>query len=101
MFWRVELPLARPAIAGGIALVLMETLADYGTVAYFAVDTFTTGIYRAWFSLGDRAAAAQLATLLLGFVVAAVALERGLAALGARRRRPARANGRVVNEAAG
>ena len=76
VFWRIELPLARPAIAGGIALVLMETLADYGTVAYFAVDTFTTGIYRAWFSLGDRAAAAQLATLLLGFVVAAVALER-------------------------
>ena len=61
VFWRVELPLARPAIAGGIALALMETLADYGTVAYFAVDTFTTGIYRAWFSLGDRAAAAQLA----------------------------------------
>ena len=43
----------------------METLADYGTVAYFAVDTFTTGIYRAWFSLGDRVAAAQLSTLLL------------------------------------
>ncbi|HVE51287.1 MAG TPA: iron ABC transporter permease [Casimicrobiaceae bacterium] len=75
-FWRVELPLARPAIAGGIALALMETLADYGTVAYFAIDTFTTGIYRAWFSLGDRAAAAQLATSLLGFVVAAVAIER-------------------------
>ena len=76
VFWQVELPLARPAIAGGIALVLMETLADYGTVAYFAVDTFTTGIYRAWFSLGDRAAAAQLATALLGFIVAAVAIER-------------------------
>jgi iron(III) transport system permease protein len=76
VFWRVELPLARPAIAGGIALALMETLADYGTVAYFAVDTFTTGVYRAWFSLGDRTAAAQLATALLAFVVAAVALER-------------------------
>jgi iron(III) transport system permease protein len=75
-FWRVELPLARPAIAGGIALALMETLADYGTVAYFAVDTFTTGVYRAWFSLGDRTAAAQLASVLLLFVVAAVALER-------------------------
>jgi iron(III) transport system permease protein len=75
-FWRVELPLARPAIAGGIALALMETLADYGTVAYFAVDTFTTGIYRAWFSLGDRTAAAQLATALLVFVIGAVALER-------------------------
>lgn len=75
-FWRVELPLARPAIAGGIALALMETLADYGTVAYFAVDTFTTGIYRAWFSLGDRTAAAQLASMLLLFVIAAIALER-------------------------
>jgi iron(III) transport system permease protein len=75
-FWHVEMPLARPAVAGGIALVLMETLADYGTVAYFAVDTFTTGIYRAWFSLGDRAAAAQLAIALLGFVVLALALER-------------------------
>jgi iron(III) transport system permease protein len=82
-FWRVELPLARPAIAGGVALALMETLADYGTVAYFAVQTFTTGIYRAWFSLGDRAAAAQLATVLLLFVVAAVALEK--ASRGARR----------------
>ena len=47
----------------------METLADYGTVSYFAVPTFTTGIYRAWFSLGDRVAAAQLAAALLGFVV--------------------------------
>jgi iron(III) transport system permease protein len=75
-FLRVELPLARPAIAGGIALALMETLADFGTVAYFAVDTFTTGIYRAWFTLGDRTAAAQLSAALLVFVVAAVAVER-------------------------
>jgi len=82
-FWRVELPLARPAIAGGVALALMETLADYGTVSYFAVDTFTTGIYRAWFSLGDRAAASQLAVALLLFVIGAVALER--ASRGARR----------------
>ena len=76
VFWRVSLPLARPAIAAGVALVLMETLADYGTVAYFGVDTFTTGIYRAWFSLGDRTAAAQLATLLLGFVVLLLLIER-------------------------
>jgi iron(III) transport system permease protein len=75
-FFRVELPLARPAIAAGIALALMETLADFGTVAYFAVDTFTTGIYRAWFSLGDRTAAAQLSAALLVFVVAALGLER-------------------------
>jgi iron(III) transport system permease protein len=75
-FWRVDLPLARPAIAGGIALALMETLADYGTVAYFAVDTFTTGIYRAWFALGDRVAAAQLSAALLAFVIGAILLER-------------------------
>ncbi len=75
-FLRVSLPLARPAIAAGVALVLMETLADYGTVSYFAVQTFTTGIYRAWFSLGDRVAAAQLAMCLLGFVVLVLALER-------------------------
>ncbi len=76
VFWRVSLPLARPALAAGVALVLMETLADYGTVAYFGVDTFTTGIYRAWFSLGDRHAAVQLATLLLGFVLLLLLLER-------------------------
>ncbi len=75
-FWRVSIPLARPAIAAGIALALMETLADYGTVAYFAVQTFTTGIYRAWFSLGDRVAAAQLAAALLGFVALLILLER-------------------------
>ena len=75
-FFRVSLPLARPALAAGVALVLMETLADYGTVAYFAVPTFTTGIYRAWFALGDRVAAAQLAGALLTFVLCLLALER-------------------------
>jgi len=99
-FWRVDLPLARPAIAGGIALALMETLADYGTVAYFAVDTFTTGIYRAWFSLGDRVAAAQLAAALLAFVIGAVLLERwsrGAARVaGASRQRNPKAPARMV-----
>ncbi|HPI60112.1 iron ABC transporter permease [Zoogloea sp.] len=75
-FFTVSLPLARPAIAAGVALALMETLADYGTVAYFAVNTFTTGIYRAWFSLGDRVASAQLAAILLGFVLLLVVVER-------------------------
>lgn len=74
-FFQVSLPLARPALVAGTALALMETLADYGTVAYFGVQTFTTGIYRAWFSLGDRTAAAQLAALLLGFVVLVLVLE--------------------------
>jgi len=75
-FFRVSLPLARPAVAAGATLALMETLADYGTVSYFGVQTFTTGIYRAWFSLGDRIAAAQLAAALLGFVVLLLALGR-------------------------
>jgi len=75
-FFRVSLPLARPAIAAGVALALMETLADFGAVSYFGVQTFTTGIYRAWFSLGDRVAAAQLASALLGFVILVLALER-------------------------
>ena len=75
-FFAVSLPLARPAIVAGIALALMETLADYGTVAYFAVNTFTTGIYRAWFSLGDRVAAAQLAAMLLSFVLFLLMVER-------------------------
>jgi iron(III) transport system permease protein len=75
-FFRVSLPLAPPALVAGVALVLMETLADYGTVAYFAVPTFTTGIYRAWFALGDRVAAAQLAGALLSFVLCLMALER-------------------------
>jgi len=75
-FVRVTLPMARPAIIGGVALALMETLADYGTVSYFAVQTFTTGIYRAWFSLADRTAAAQLSMCLLGFVVLVLSLER-------------------------
>ena len=75
-FFQVSLPLARPAIVAGVALALMETLADYGTVSYFAVQTFTTGIYRAWFSLGDRVAAAQLSMALLFFVVAVLTLER-------------------------
>lgn len=84
-FWRVSLPLARPALAAGTALALMETLADYGTVAYFGVNTFTTGIYRTWFALGDRVASAQLAGCLLSFVFALLALEhisRGRARFG-------------------
>ena len=74
-FFKVSLPLARPAVVAGASLALMETLADYGTVSYFGVQTFTTGIYRAWFSLGDRTAAAQLAAALLGFVVLLLLLE--------------------------
>jgi iron(III) transport system permease protein len=75
-FLRVAVPLARPAIAAGAALALMETLADFGTVSYFAVEVFTTGIFKAWLSMGDNVAAAQLSSCLLGFVVVVLALER-------------------------
>ncbi len=73
---RLALPMARPAIVTGLTLALMETLADYGTVQYFGVSTFTTGIFRTFYGFGDVAAAAQLASVLLGFVVLLMALER-------------------------
>jgi iron(III) transport system permease protein len=75
-FFTVALPLARPAIAAGLSLVLMETLADYGTVQYFGVSTFTTGIFRTWYGLDNAPAAAQLAAMMLIFVVVLVTLER-------------------------
>jgi iron(III) transport system permease protein len=75
-FLRVALPLARPAIVAGLSLALMETLADYGTVQYFGVSTFTTGIFRTWYGLNSPAGAAQLSALLLGFVLVLIALER-------------------------
>lgn len=75
-FLHVALPMARPALAGGVALALMETLADFGTVQHFAVRTFTTGIYDAWFGLSDRPAAAQLAACLMGLVALLLLLER-------------------------
>jgi iron(III) transport system permease protein len=75
-FFRINLPLARPAIAGGVLLAVMETIADFGTVAYFGVQTFATGIYTSWFSMADRAAAAQLALCLLCFALLLAMLER-------------------------
>jgi iron(III) transport system permease protein len=75
-FYRVALPLARPAIVAGLSLALMETLADYGTVSYFGLGVFTTGIFRTWFGLGDSVAAAKLAAILLLFVIALVVIER-------------------------
>lgn len=74
-FFKVALPLARPAIAGGIALACMEVLNDYGVVKYFGVNTFTTGIFRAWFSLGDSTSAIYLAAILLVFVFVILYLE--------------------------
>jgi iron(III) transport system permease protein len=86
-FWRVSLPMARPAIAGGVILALMETIADFGTVAHFGVQTFATGIYSAWFSMGDRMAASQLALCLLVVALSFALLER--AQRGAAKRFPA------------
>lgn len=76
-FRRVALPAARPAIAGGLALVLMETLADFGVVEYFGVPVFSTGIFRSWIGLGDKVAAMRLAAVMLLFVALLVALEQG------------------------
>ena len=74
-FLTVALPLARPAIIAGLALALMETLNDFGTVQYFGVDTFTTGIYRTWFGMGERVASAQLAAVLMMFILWLILLE--------------------------
>lgn len=71
----IALPLARPAVAAGVALVLMETLADFGVTSYFGIQTFTTGIIKAWLSLDNRLAAAQLATMLLAMVLLLLWLE--------------------------
>ncbi|MBI4182838.1 MAG: iron ABC transporter permease [Proteobacteria bacterium] len=75
-FFAVALPLARPGIAVGLMLVLMETLNDFGTVDYFAVPTFTAGIFRVWLGMNSAAGAAQLALVLLGFVLVVIGLER-------------------------
>ncbi|NBT91541.1 MAG: iron ABC transporter permease [Betaproteobacteria bacterium] len=92
--FRVALPLARPAIAAGLALAMMETLADFGVSSYFGVQTFSTGIYKAWLVMDNRVAAAQLSSVLLFFVAAVLWWEhRAQARLRfANRRGPARSN---------
>ena len=75
-FFRVALPLARPAIIAGLSLALMETLSDFGTVDYFGVGTFTTGIYRTWFGMGAQVAAAQLSAMLMVFILVPVSYTR-------------------------
>lgn len=72
----VALPLARPAVAAGVALALMETLADFGVTSYFGIQTFSTAIVKAWLAMDDRRVAAQLSTMLLGFVLVLLWLER-------------------------
>ncbi len=73
---QVALPLARPAVAAGVALALMETLADFGVSSYFGIQTFTAGIYKAWLAMDNRIAAAQLATMLLVLVALLLKLEQ-------------------------
>ena len=76
LFWKVALPVARPAIAGGIALVLMETIADFGVVEHFGVPTFTVGIFRTWYGMGQYNAALQLAGWLFVIVAFLVIAEQ-------------------------
>ena len=78
-FLEVTMPLARPSLAAGVALAMMEALADFGTVATFGYRTLTEGIYRVWYGMFDRVAAAQLASVLLLFAAALLAIERALA----------------------
>jgi iron(III) transport system permease protein len=78
VFWKVMLPLARPSIAAGLALALMEALADFGTVGLYGYSTFTVAIYRVWFGLFNREAATELASVLLCFTFGLLFLERGL-----------------------
>ncbi|NVK43333.1 MAG: iron ABC transporter permease [Oceanospirillaceae bacterium] len=75
-FWRISLPIARPAIAVGVSLVSMETINDFGTVDYFAVKSLTAGIYDTWLNMYNLGGAAQIASLMLIFVVMLITLER-------------------------
>ena len=76
MFWRLGLPLVRPAIAAGVALAMMETVADYGTVAYFGVQTLTTGVFSTWLNGNNAGGAAQIAGVILTLILVLLAVER-------------------------
>ncbi|SMG30635.1 iron(III) transport system permease protein [Marivirga sericea] len=75
-FFKIALPISRPAIIGGLSLVMMEVLNDYGAVKYFGVSTFTTGIFRAWFSFGDPNSAINLSGILMAFIFIMIMVER-------------------------
>jgi iron(III) transport system permease protein len=89
LFWRLGLPLARPAIAAGVALALMETVADFGTVAHFGVQTLTTGVFSTWLNGGNAGGAAQIAGVIMMLIFVLVAMER-ISRRNARFHRPAR-----------
>jgi iron(III) transport system permease protein len=89
LFWRLGLPLARPALAAGVALALMETVADFGTVSHFGVQTLTTGVFSTWLSGGNAGGAAQIAGVIMMLILTLVAIER-ISRRNARFHRPAR-----------
>ena len=95
LFWRVGLPLARPAIAAGLALVLMETVADFGTVQHFAVQTLTTGVFSTWLNGDNAGGAAQLAGVILVLILGLIFVERS-SRRNARFHKPSRAVRPVV-----
>ncbi|WMN11854.1 iron ABC transporter permease [Marivirga salinae] len=75
-FFKIALPISRPAIIGGLSLVMMEVLNDYGAVKYYGISTFTTGIFRAWFSFGDPNSAINLSGILMAFIFIMIMAER-------------------------
>ena len=94
LFWRVGLPLARPSIAAGVALVLMETVGDFGTVQYFGVQTLTTGVFSTWLDGNNAGGAAQIAGVILLLILLLIGLER-VGRRNARFHRPLRSARRV------
>jgi iron(III) transport system permease protein len=100
LFWRVGLPLARPAIATGVALALMETVADYGTVTHFGVQTLTTGVFSTWLNGNNAGGAAQIAGVILTLILILVAVER-ISRRRARFHRPGRSSRPVVPQRLG
>ena len=78
IFYKLGIPIIRPAIIGGAMLVAMETLSDFGAVEHFAIQTFTTGIFRAWYGMYDMNSAIRLAFFLITFVFIVLAFEKVL-----------------------
>ena len=76
VFWKIALPMARPAIIAGVSLVVMETLNDYGAVKHFGIPTFTSGIFRTWLGMGDLVGALQLSAVLIFFIFLLLVLEK-------------------------
>ena len=78
IFWKIALPMARPAIVAGMSLVIMETLNDYGAVKYFGISTFTSGIFRTWLGMGDLTGALRLSGMLMLLIFSLLVIEKKL-----------------------